>query len=265
MVLPNIVAVGIYDSQIAARNTQISKNRNTTMFEIELPIENGGISYIDSSCFYIEPNMLVCAKPNQKRHTKFPYKCIFIHMIIEDAGLADILFNTQNFIPTANYDEYNRIFNKIVKHYNFLSENEELILQSLVLELIYKISKEKAITTYSRKDKGNDHIIGKSIKYIKNHLTENLNLEIVSKEMSLSPVYFHKKFKASTGKTIRDYIEEQRIKKSIYLLQTTDYSLTRIAYECGFSSQSYFSYVFKRRMKQTPREYLKDIYDKYKL
>ena len=83
--------------------------------------------------------------------------------------------------------------------------------------------------------------------------------------MSLSPVYFHNVFKSATGKTLHDYIEEQRIKKAIYLLQTTNYSLTKVAYECVFSSQSYFSFVFKRRMKNTPRKYMKDIYCKYEL
>jgi len=48
-------------------------------------------------------------------------------------------------------------------------------------------------------------------------------------------------------------------------LTTTDYSLTKISFECGFSSQSYFSCVFKRRMKKTPREYEKDIRSRYEI
>ena len=76
---------------------------------------------------------------------------------------------------------------------------------------------------------------------------------------------FHNTFKTAVGKTLRDYIEEQRIKKATNLLLTTNYSLTQIAYECGFSSQSYFSYVFKRRMKKTPREYAKEIYMSYEI
>ena len=65
--------------------------------------------------------------------------------------------------------------------------------------------------------------------------------------------------------TLRSYIEQQRIKKAIDLLLTTDYALTRIAYECGFSSQSYFSYAFKRKMGKTPRQYVQDIYSKYEI
>lgn len=46
---------------------------------------------------------------------------------------------------------------------------------------------------------------------------------------------------------------------------TTDMTLTEIAYNCGFSSQSYFSFVFKRKMGKTPREYIKDINNNYEM
>lgn len=265
MTLPNVVAAGIYDSQIAAKNTAISKNRRTTMFEIELPIEDGGVSYIDAESVNIVPDTLICAKPNQIRHTKFPFKCMYIHMIVPDGKLADILLNAKTFLPTNHRERYEEIFAKIVKYNNLISENEEIALQSLILQLIYLISKETTLNDSVYKSKNKFTVTEDSIKYIKEHLTEDLSLKVLSAKMSLSPIYFHKIFKSSTGRNLRDFVEEQRIKKAITLLQTTDYTLTRIAYECGFSSQSYFSYVFKRRMNDTPRDYIKKLYDKYEI
>lgn len=265
MLLPEIIAVGIYNSQIAAKNTVISKKRKTSMFEIELPIEDGGVSYIDSNSKQINPNMIICVKPGQVRHTKFPFKCYYVHMIIHSGVLYDRLMNTADFLETDKVNIYKEIFTKLIKHYNTLADSEEIILQSLILELIYTISKDAV----SKKQKGNStysfSIIEKSLNYIKEHLTENLSLENVAESMSLSPTYFHNTFKTAVGKTLREYIEEQRIKKATNLLLTTNYSLTQIAFECGFSSQSYFSYVFKRRMEVTPREYVQKIYNKYEL
>ena len=79
MILPEIVEIGFYDSNIVDKNFRISKNRKTTMFEIELPLEEGGTSYVDTESKAISPNMIICAKPDQVRHTKFPFKCYFIH------------------------------------------------------------------------------------------------------------------------------------------------------------------------------------------
>lgn len=263
MILPEIVAVGIYDSQIIARNTVISKKRKTTMFEIELPIEDGGVSYINSNAKQINPNMIICGKPGQVRHTRFPFKCYYVHMIIHSGTLHDTLMATPDFFEIDTNETYEKIFTKLIKYYNTLSDSEEIILQSLILELIYNITKDST-KSFKNSNSNNSHsIVNNSLNYIKENITENLNLENVANAMSLSPVYFHNTFRKATGKTLRDYVEEQRIKKSINLLLTTNYSLTKIAYECGFSSQSYFSYAFKRRMKKTPREYAREIFNQY--
>jgi len=265
MILPDIVAIGIYDSQIAAKNTVISKNRKTSMFEIELPIENVGVSYIGSYSKPINTNMIICAKPGQTRHTKFPFRCYYVHMIIHSGILYDTLMNIPDFFETNNVNIYKDIFEKLVRHYSTLADSEEIILQSLLLELIYTISKNATAINKNGNLISNHLVIEKSLSYIKEHLTDELCLEEVAKAVSLSPIYFHNTFKKAVGKTLRDYIEEQRIKKSIDLLLTKNFSLTQIAYDCGFSSQSYFSYVFKRRMKVTPREYVKEIYNKYEI
>lgn len=265
MILPEIVYMGIYNSDVAAKNVKISKNRKTSMFEIELPIENGGISYINSNSKQITPNMIICAKPGQIRHTKFPFKSYFVHMIVQDETLYETLMNVPDFFETEKREVYEEIFTKLLKHYNTLSDSEEIILQSLLLQLIYTTSKDATTKNKSGNYSSNSHVIEKSLKYIKEHLTEDLTLESVANAMSFSPIHFHNSFKRAVGKTLRDYVEQQRIKKAVNLLFTTNNSLTQIAYECGFSSQSYFSYVFKRRMKKTPREYAQEIHSKYEI
>ena len=47
------------------------------------------------------------------------------------------------------------------------------------------------------------------------------------------------------------------------MIVETDHTITQIAYECGFSSQSYFNYVFKRKIKITPKQYAKEAFEQY--
>ena len=264
IILPEIVAIGVYNAELAVKNREITRNRKTTMFEIELPMEVGGISYINKEKYAIRPNLIICVKPGQSRHTHFPYKCYYIHMILKEGPLYDALIELPDSIETEKYAFYRDIFVKMCKYYDTAFEKDQIMLQSLILELIYHLSRETIGITGQRKTKNNNHlIIEKVLKYIKDHLTEDLDLKTLAQIASLSPVHFHKCFKASVGKTLRDYVEEQRIKRSVNLLMTTELSLTEIAYECGFSSQSYFSYVFKRRMKMTPREYAKSLFKQY--
>ncbi len=265
MQLPKIVAMGIYDSRIVKPNVAVSQNRKVTMFEIELPIEAAGVTYLDSVSSPIKTNMLICAKPGQVRHTKFPYKCFYIHAIVPQGLLQDILMKVPMLFETGKPEVYHRIFSEMLRHYSDFSEKEDLMIQSKMLELIYTVSNDTTLRGGVNGTGNSVSVIEKTITYIDEHLTEDLSLEALAKLNSLSAIHFHNTFKSATGKTLRNYVEEQRIKKAINLLYTTNYNLTRIAYECGFSSQSYFSFAFKRKMNCTPREYIKKLYHKYEL
>jgi len=236
------------------------------MFEIELPIICGGVSYINDESSQITPDMIICAKPDSIRHTRFPFECYYVHMILNGGPLYDTLIEIPDFLLTEKNGTYKAIFERIVKYYNTLDTRDEIILQSLILELIYTISKDaENVKRWKNGKKPKDETIEKALTYIKNNLTEDLNLKTIAKNMSVSHIHFHNSFRSAVGKTVREYVEEQRIKKAISMLITTDLSLTEIAFECGFSSQSYFSYVFKRKMKKTPREYIKEINEKYEI
>lgn len=264
IILPEIVAIGVYNSQIAAKNKSVTKNRKTAMFELELPIENGGISYINDEHAPILTSTLVCAKPGQTRHTKLPFKCYYIHMIVKEGSIYDLLMNVPNYLSITDTERYQNIFLQMCKYFDSAIEADKIMLSGLVMELVYMIYKDSS--KQQRKEaasSGNYDIIERVISYIKSNLTSDLSLETVAAYANLSPIHFHNCFKSATGRTLHQYVEDQRIKKAANLLITTDWTLTRISGECGFSSQSYFSYAFKRKMNITPREYAKQIYNRY--
>ncbi len=265
MVLPEIIAAGIYNSQVVVKNTTITRNRKTTMFEIELPLtKTGGISYIDNEQSLISPDIIICAKPGQVRHTKLPFMCYYIHLIVKHGSLYDLLMGMPSFLKTEKSKKYKDLFLKIIKYEQSPLKSDKIILNSLILELIYMLNSDAEKQTYLKNEKHNsNYIINNVIKYIKDNLSEDLSLTALSSYANLSPIHFHNTFKASTGKTLREYVESERIKKACDLLVTTDYTLTRISEECGFSSQSYFSFAFRRKMNLTPREYAKRIFNKY--
>ena len=264
IVLPQIVTAGIYNTQIAVKNRSVTKNRKTTMFELEIPLEEGGVSFINSENCSIQPDMLICAKPGQSRHTKLPYKCLYIHMILREGALYDALMSVPNYVKISRYSYYHDLFRKLCEHYDTALEYDEILLQSLVLELIHAILHDSEKLLHQEKIKNSNYeAIEKVIAYIKENLTSDLSLEVIAEYAGFSPIHFHNCFKTATGKTLRNYVEEQRIKKAANMLVTTDRTLAEIAYECGFSSQSYFSYSFKRKMGMTPREYGQKILERY--
>ena len=264
LVLPHVISAGIFNAQLAVKNRSVTKNRKTTMFEIEIPTECGGASYIDDGEHRIDDSCVICAKPGQMRHTRLPFKCYYIHLIIKEGKLYDTLMKLPDFIELSDNKRVREIFIGMCEYYSLETADGELMLQSLILELIYLLSKNAEGSGRRHREKNsNRKVIEQTIDYIRSNLSSELTLEKLAKNAKFTPAYFHKLFKASTGKTLRDYIEYQRIKRSTELLVSTDMTVTDIAYECGFSSQSYFSYAFKRCMGVSPREYARTAVEKY--
>jgi len=234
------------------------------MFEIELPTEKGGISYIDDDTHPIDDNMVICVKPGQIRHTRLPFKRYYIHMILKEGELYDTVAGLPNFIEMEDTAHIRKLFQGMCDNFGVGLAENELMLHSMILELVCLLKRHSPEAKMNYQAKNNRHeAIQKTIDYIKLNLSSDMSLEKLACDAGFAPTYFHKLFKASTGKTIREYIEDQRIKKSINLLINTDMTLTQIAYECGFSSQSYFSYAFKRNMGMTPRQFVKETLEKY--
>ncbi len=264
IILPQIVSIGIYNTKNVFKNVTITKNRRVCMFEIELPIEDGGISYIGNTSAKIKEDRVIIAKPEQIRHTMLPFKCYYIHCIVTKGSLFEALIKMPNFIDLAkNKDKCADIFKKMIKYYNSGIQSDEIKLQSLVLELINLLIKTSNQQILMHKLSNNYNVVEQAIEYIKNNLSSDLSLETLSNRASFSAVHFHNSFKKATGKTLHKYVEEQRIKKAINLLLTTNMTLTEIAFECGFSSQAYFSFAFKRKTNLTPRDYVKQAIEKY--
>ncbi|MCR5145200.1 MAG: AraC family transcriptional regulator [Lachnospiraceae bacterium] len=93
------------------------------------------------------------------------------------------------------------------------------------------------------------------ISYIREHLTDELNVETMAQDLYVNRSYLSTKFKKETGTTLSAYIQNQKIDKSKELLLMTDRSILEIATYLGFSSQGYFQNVFKKQTGLTPKEF----------
>ena len=98
---------------------------------------------------------------------------------------------------------------------------------------------------------------------MKRNLSRKCTLAEIAGSVHLSRFYFHTMFRRLRGETPQACLNRLRIEKSVELLLTSDRDIRSIAEECGFSSQSYFTEVFRRAMKVPPRTYRVRMMQKY--
>lgn len=96
-------------------------------------------------------------------------------------------------------------------------------------------------------------------KYIRDNLSDKITLSELSKSTFYSPVYLETVFKKDTGKSIIDYLLDERINEAKNLLCEGILSLQDIAGSVGIYDYNYFSRIFKKKVGYTPTQYRKQL------
>lgn len=100
-----------------------------------------------------------------------------------------------------------------------------------------------------------DPRIQQIIKYINEHLADELSIDLLAEKCFTSRFYMMRKFKSDTGYSIHQYVNSKRLLLAKRLLTTTELPITQLCYQCGFQDYSSFSREFKRTFKITPTEF----------
>ncbi len=94
-----------------------------------------------------------------------------------------------------------------------------------------------------------------AINYMQENLDQEVSRDAAAAVAHLSPAHFSRLLKKEMHETFTDILNRMRIERAAEYLARTDRSLSMVALDCGFKDQSYFTKIFRKYMKKTPREY----------
>lgn len=123
-----------------------------------------------------------------------------------------------------------------------------------------KISMFESRTTDESAALGENTIIG-IIRYMQEHLAEEISLNVLSEEFHLSAQYISQLFKSEIGVNFLAYLTNIRMEKAKKLLLSTTFSIAEISEKCGYGDYRVFTKVFKKTEGITPSQYRRDFMD----
>ncbi|MCC8187950.1 MAG: response regulator [Bacteroides sp.] len=101
-----------------------------------------------------------------------------------------------------------------------------------------------------------DEFIRKVIASVEEQMQNpEFRIDDLADAMGMSRTVFYRKLKAIVGLTPTDFVKSMRLKRALQLLDTDQYTISEVAYMCGFTTPQYFSKVFKDSMNCSPKEY----------
>ena len=207
------------------------------------PIKKGALCFIASAVrHYTMPN-----QPSEYDRSKIFVSMDVVHQLLNLMSVNSEMYNLYSNnsvvyaqIPVNFRKEIEIIFadaeGAMLKKDCF----EELLISSFFRLMIYL----KRFTVQHIPSP--DDFLSKAIEYINLSFFKKISLNDICESIHVSNYHFCRRFKRVMGMTVMDYIQQTRMANAKNLLKNSNLGIEMIAEQCGFSSLSYFSQIFKQ-------------------
>lgn len=244
------------------------EERTTKEYQLDYITEGTAKLIIDGVSYSFEKNSVCFRKPGQNFSELLdsPYSCyaLYFNIIKRDTGelinFSDqytcFLNDIPTYIPPEQTEDFYSNMKDLFSCYITSTELSEINSEILMLQMI------KKLFLLGQKEFEIFHIhpaVRKATAYLRLNSTTSITTEELAKHVNLEPSYFHKLFKKNMGMTPYEYIMKHKLNFVKRRLLETNDSIADIAYLHGFSSLSYFSYVFKKQTGLSPSQFRQSI------
>lgn len=120
-----------------------------------------------------------------------------------------------------------------------------------------KISMFESRKTEMTEEEGEHTIIG-IVRYMQEHLSEEISLQILAEEFHLSAQYISQLFRNEIGVNFLAYLTNIRMEHAKKLLLSKNYAIAEIAEKSGYGDYRVFTKAFKKAEGVTPSQYRRD-------
>lgn len=234
-------------------------------YELELLVEGSVNIRLNGRQIEEKKGAFWLSLPNNLHHiTKASEDAQIVSIKFEDSFLSNKVYNMLGMYPngimgTLPERELNICMDMIDRILDtYISVNSELCknvfiknaIEAMLVVFVDKCDDSATDTT----EEMAEHNIFEAVSYVKKHFTEELTANDMAKRLGYTPNYFSMKFKSLTGKNFIETVNDERLQLAYYMLSTMDISVRDVSEYVGYSSIAYFSRMFKKKYKMSPRD-----------
>ena len=93
------------------------------------------------------------------------------------------------------------------------------------------------------------------MRYIRKHINEPLDREILASVAGFSVPHFHRVFTAHVGESAASYVRRLRLERAGHKLRMGAINITEVALAAGYDTHAAFSKAFKQQFGLSPSEF----------
>lgn len=185
--------------------------------------------------------------------------------------LMETILKENRELPTpktvTRFELDNDTFSKVLEHIKEIQQesrkkdiySKSAVKNHITAVLIHVFRNVCDTATADSNFERNDMRLQSTVDYIIKNYNTKITLEECAEMAYMSVSHFSRQFRLITGVNFKEFLNRVRIEKACELLKSGKYrNKTAIAQEVGFSSSSYFTYVFRNHTGVSPTQYQKN-------
>ena len=160
-----------------------------------------------------------------------------------------------------NNHEVTELINKLIRICTSQDKSKSIYADLQLKELLIRLlqSQQLGQAVEGSETDSNGNRLNFVLHYIREHLTEKIAVDALSRKAYLSRNLFFKWFREQFGITPVEYVNKERIKLAKELLAKPQSSIYDVSKLCGFTDVNYFIRVFRKIEGTTPKVYQSEL------
>ena len=252
----NIVEQGIWNPLHAPEKTPL---RFVLYYELEIQREAGTQSVINGVKATCKDGLVTFSRPGDLRYSSRPTESLFYRDFVRfeiDTDPSEILVGLLTKIPTflPSDPHIEALWNSFLSCYEKKKSDLKKMqaYMNLYSLLIYLSEKNTEESTHTESPSAHQQALFESIRFMQEHIFENLSTTEIAARIGYSPSHFNHLFKTYTRTTPHAYFQSLRLGEAQKMLLKTSLSITEIAEKLSFCNAGKLGSLFKREYGVTP-------------
>lgn len=221
-----------------------AKVRKNQLIVLQVTLAGKGVLEIGKKQYSLTKNQAFFAKmPSNYQYYGEEWQFLFIEFSAVMTQWLDFPVTVLS-LPEAFVEELSEMISNLENKNLTIFENTQIAFRLFMAlkEITQKEVQQKSTVIQGVKE------------YIEEHYPQDISLDQLAEEFSLSKYQLIRQFEAAYHTTPMHYLKKIRIVHSLELLWEQE-SVAEVAQKVGFATGNYFSKVFKTEMGMTPSEY----------
>ena len=236
--------------------------------KILLLLQGSGGYYVDGQRYLLQPGDIVLLDAHSIHRPELDsgvsYERIILYISPEylqsqstvDCNLRSVFSGEKGHVLRLTGERKQKIFRIAAKLERDLDEDafgREILSNAGLLQLLVEIgrNRENPETDRTSPVLPRSERIVEILRYIDEHLSEDLDAEVLAKAFFISKYHMMRQFRRETGTTVHLYITQKRLVKARELMDS-GMRATEACYRCGWRSYSSFTRAYGKHLGTTP-------------